>query len=130
MFEKKYHVLLVESDHSIAETMTHLFESYEIDLTVVETCGAAHKAIENLHIDAAVLDYYLSAQEACKELAKKLRGEGVPCLLITGYFKPEQINEVIQCDLWLAKPFGIEELLSALGKLIDLHNNNKIHKIS
>ena len=67
--------------------------------------------------DAAVLDVDLQGRRVTP-VAAKLRAQGVPYLLVTGYADPQLGEPLLQAGPRLDKPVNGHALLRALGRLL------------
>lgn len=108
------HVLLVEPNREVADTISDMLTSLEFRITIVDGGGAMRLAADGLdHVDAVVMDATLKGETAAS-LAIFLGELGVPLVMISG--SPPEIEFARSYRLQLlAKPFGRDDLQAAMA---------------
>jgi CheY-like chemotaxis protein len=113
-------VLVVEDDPSVAITLKLVLKrgGYAAELV-----GSASEALGVFAPGKFVLvltDYEMPGMKGDELAAEiKLRSPGQPVVILTGYLeKLERDGHPAKCDLVLSKPFGADELIEALGRLL------------
>jgi CheY-like chemotaxis protein len=110
-------VLLVEDDESARESLNLLLR---IDRHAVVEARNGREALDRFtkeSFDLVIVDYAMPEMQG-NELALKIKlmAPGQPILMITAYFE-KLVDFALPVDALLAKPFGIDELRQAIGKL-------------
>lgn len=93
---------LIEADYSVAGPFN--------------SCVAAHEWLEMHTPDLALLDLRLS-DGPCIEVARLLRGRGVPTLIFSGDTSPMSLPPDLRDLPWLGKPVSFDDLIAALQSL-------------
>ncbi|KQQ87377.1 response regulator [Massilia sp. Leaf139] len=114
-------ILVVEDDDFVRESMVESLEA--LGHTVAQAADGAAGLIELKRAapDLVITDYLMPGMTGT-ELVLRARAElpGVPMIIATGYADMKAIEEVIEDDLLLRKPFQLAELAAtverALGK--------------
>jgi two-component system, OmpR family, phosphate regulon response regulator PhoB len=125
------HLLLLEDDQALGETLKERLEVEGYKVTWVKTCHAAIKEFSALHINLAVLDVGLpdgSGFDVARELR---RTSQVPLVFMTAMNSAENRLEgyEIGAEEFIPKPFHLKELLLRLSHVLENHSRNKVLKI-
>jgi DNA-binding response OmpR family regulator len=72
--------------------------------------------LEGNRADLAVLDLVLR-DGLCTALAERLRRDGIPFLIFSGYFRGPDLPAVFRGAPWIEKPGGFEQILAKLEEL-------------
>ncbi|GEP10801.1 response regulator [Methylobacterium gnaphalii] len=111
-------ILVVEDDYFLADDLQRrLRASGAIVLGPVPSVEGALGLVDRETVDAASIDVKLGVEMAYP-VADALRARGVPFLLTTGYDQaslPERYAKAPR----LEKPVAVEEVLRALGRLLN-----------
>ncbi|MFT5302530.1 MAG: signal transduction histidine kinase/ActR/RegA family two-component response regulator [Mariniblastus sp.] len=111
-------VLLVEDENAVGQGVRHYLQSHGIHVELVKDVSTALQALETQPFDCVVTDYMLPDQTG-HDLAQVVRQQygDLPIILISAYTAAD-IFKFELFDLYLAKPFPLHHLLTALRKLI------------
>jgi len=121
-------VLIVDDDKNLCETLSDIFDAYNLDTKIAHSGKEALDIAENNHFDSVFLDIILPdfhGLDLLREL-KKLLPDAV-FLVMTGYASLEIALEVISRDgdALFVKPLVIEDVMSRLNTLLE---NQKLRK--
>lgn len=111
-------ILLVEDDHLVGLSIASTLEAFGCVVA-----GPAHDAAAGVALvlaeplDAALLDVNLGGQATSEAVADALRSRGVPYVFCTGY-GDAGIPPAHAGSPTLQKPFGMNDLIAALGGLL------------
>ncbi|MDZ7753911.1 MAG: response regulator transcription factor [Gammaproteobacteria bacterium] len=114
------HVLLIEDDTVLVDSLTKLLSGHGHSVTAVTDIPEARCALPQGHFDAVVLDLNLPRGDGM-DLLKSFRTvfERVPVLVLTG--RTDLANKLrafnMGADDYLAKPFEFAELRARLGAI-------------
>jgi CheY-like chemotaxis protein len=113
---KARRILIVEDEILLAMNLEDMLVELGHDVVAVATrIPEAMTLAANSDIDLAILDLNLSGALSFP-VAEILRARGVPLLFATGYGL-QGLAEEYKTEFVLAKPYGIDELESALNKV-------------
>lgn len=104
------HVLVVEDSMIIAMDTEDSLRA--LGVSIVTTAGNVATAIDSINADPpdfAILDYNLG-NESSEAVAKRLRDDGIPFVLATGYGELADTIEEYGAQALLKKPYGKPEI--------------------
>jgi CheY-like chemotaxis protein len=114
-------ILCVEDEQLHLQMQKELFESAGYLVLVARSARAAMEAFNSSHIDAVVMDYWLSGNgngTALAEAMKKTR-PGIPIVMLSGFSSLP--GEWTVVDLWMRKAeIEPEKLVNEVERLIEL----------
>jgi DNA-binding response OmpR family regulator len=117
----KAKILIAEDDGNIRLGLTATLESESYDVTATTDGAQALKVFAQGKFDLVILDVMMpkkSGYDVCREL--RTRDGRVPVLFLTA--KGEEIDKVVGLKLgaddYMAKPFGVHELLARVEALL------------
>lgn len=117
----KAKILIAEDDANIRLGLTATLESESYDVTATTDGAQALKVFAQGKFDLVILDVMMpkkSGYDVCREL--RTRDGRVPVLFLTA--KGEEIDKVVGLKLgaddYMAKPFGVHELLARVEALL------------
>lgn len=111
-------ILVVEDDEFLAETIADCltFTGHEADR--IGTGAEACEMLTANHYDLVLLDSMLPDMNGLDILKTYKEGKGsAKILFLTGAKKNEEAAMELGADVFLAKPFEIDELLSTVARL-------------
>lgn len=127
------HILLVEDESSIAETITYALETEHFKTTHVTTGAEAISLINSSHsYSLAILDIGLpdsTGFDICQEIRKT---SGIPILFLTA--RDSEIDRVLGlefgADDYVTKPFSPRELVARIKAILRRTSNNSPQEVS
>jgi len=110
-------VLVVEDDYSLApDTVAALRTAGAEIIGPCPSVEAAYRTIDSGLPTAAVLDLSLGGGGPRFEVARKLRGRGVPLIVVTGY-QPSVLPDQFKGVPVLQKPVLMHDVVAAARRL-------------
>jgi len=114
------HILAVDDDPSIRQTIADYLGRYEFRVTAVTDGGAMQAVLAHEVVDLVVLDLRLLAEDGMA-LARRLREESaIPIVMLTG--RRAEADRVMGLELgaddYLTKPFSPRELLARIRAVL------------
>ncbi len=111
-------ILLVEDDPSARESLNLLLR---IDRHSVVEATNGREALERFtqeHFDLVIVDYLMPEMQG-NELAIQIKrmAPSQPVLMVTAYVE-KLVDSGLPVDAVLGKPFAVEDLRQAIGKLV------------
>ena len=119
----KFHILIVEDEENLANTLSLNLELEGYDVTLCRTGTQALEAFmtRNREVDLALLDVMLPGTNGF-DLCSAFRKEkpGLPVIFLTAKSQPVEKREGLKlgADDYITKPFDLEELLLRVNNLI------------
>ena len=113
------HILVVEDESAIAELISINLRHAGFEVTIAATAEQAQAAVDGVLPDLIILDWMLPGQSGLA-LAKRWRSEArtreLPVIMLTA--RADEADKIAGLDAgaddYLAKPFGVPELLARL----------------
>lgn len=108
-------VLVVEDDPANSEMMALVLDAEGFHVVVAQNGSEALELMERQMPDLVVLDLRMPVMDGW-EFARQCRarhGGGVPIIVCTAFASQVVARDEIQAEVWLEKPFDIDELLAA-----------------
>ena len=116
-----HHILLVEDESAILEFSTAVLVRGGYQVTAVEGCEAAWKAIQSANYDLLVTDNQMPGMSGL-ELVSKLRLARIelPVIVASGGVEAEEFaqNQSLQPAIALPKPFTAKQLLESVAEAL------------
>jgi PAS domain S-box-containing protein len=112
--------LLVEDDEAVAAGIVSLLEEENIDVRLARSGNDVPPLLESFEPELIILDFTLPDMGGCEIYEGIARTRpGVPVIFSTGYATESEIGPFLRRPnvAFLPKPYTIEELLAAIGKL-------------
>lgn len=113
-------ILIVDDEPSITEFVSYAMQKEGYQTEVASNSEEALEKIENAHFDLFILDIMLpgiDGYELCRRIRAKMN---TPILFLSA--KDSELNKVVGLELgaddYLAKPFGVRELLARTRALL------------
>jgi Response regulators consisting of a CheY-like receiver domain and a winged-helix DNA-binding domain len=115
-------ILAVDDEEHILELIEYNLENAGYQVVKADTGEAALEALEKREIDMVLLDWMLPGMDGL-EVLKRIRAHAkyrrVPVILLTA--KSDEISKVVGLEIgaddYLAKPFGVHELVARIKAL-------------
>src|SRR5215471_4305169 len=116
----KTHVLVVDDDPLIRQTIVNYLGDYEIQVTALASGREIADVIAREMIDLLILDLKLPGEDGM-EIARRIRADSnMPIIMLTG--RKEEADRVMALELgaddYLTKPFSPRELLARIRSLL------------
>lgn len=123
-----YHVLIVEDDFGIRETLKDLIDSFDYVVTCAENGYEGWKEIECSPPDLVISDVMMPVMDGIKllELVKSNpQFYSIPFIMLTARVDQEfeRKSYEIGADAYITKPFDADELLFRINYLLILNSN-------
>lgn len=113
-------ILIIDDDEDILEILNIVFQDsgYEVILSRV---GLEADFINVLHPDIVLLDVRIvgcpkSGADICKDLKANAQTKHVPVILFSAEHDLHSMASACEADSYIAKPFGIDNLLTHVQK--------------
>lgn len=117
----KKHLLLLEDDSNLSETLCEFLESKGYDVTPVYDGEEAEVLMFEHHFDLFLLDVNVPSLNGFKLLAKvRQGGTTTPAIFLTSLNSLEDVEEGYEsgCDDYVRKPFALKELLFRIETIL------------
>src|SRR5215471_12491722 len=116
----KTHVLVVDDDPLIRQTIVNYLGDYEIQVTALASGREIAGVIAREMIDLLILDLKLPGEDGM-DIARRIRADSnMPIIMLTG--RKEEADRVMALELgaddYLTKPFSPRELLARIRALL------------
>lgn len=121
-------ILVVEDDWQMAQTISWVLEEAGFTVEVARDGQAGWEQAQRLRPSLVVLDWrlpWLTSGQFAQHLRQRY-GETIPILLITADGQVREKAEQIGAAGWLAKPFEIDQLVAAVGRLVSAKQAPKV----
>ena len=114
------HVLVVDDDPSIRQTIVNYLSDYEIQVTALASGREIADVTAREMIDLMILDLKLPGEDGM-DIARRIRADSnIPIIMLTG--RKEEADRVMALELgaddYLTKPFSPRELLARIRSLL------------
>lgn len=118
--ESKPHVLVVDDDGEIVESMRYALESSGLEVSVARDGNQGLALAEKLKPDVLVLDMMMPKRSGFLVLEQLRRDIDIRVIMITGNEgnRHQQYAELLGVDDYIRKPFPMERLIESVKKLI------------
>lgn len=113
-------ILIADDDRSIVDTIALVLEASDYEVIQVNDGTSVMQSIK-ANPDLVLLDIMMSGHDGrtvCKQIKRQASTKQIPVLMISG--SPDIEGAAAECgaDDYLAKPFGMEELLQKINALL------------
>ncbi len=118
--ESKPHVLVVDDDNEIVESMRYALESSGLEVSVARDGNQGLALAEKLKPDVLILDMMMPKRSGFLVLEQLRRDIDIRVIMITGNEgnRHQQYAELLGVDDYIHKPFPMERLIESVQKLI------------
>ena len=110
-------VLIIDDDIDILESMKFILEEEGYMVHTVSSGKNLIQEVSSFNPEAILLDYLISGvngMDICKELKNDDRTKEIPVIFISAHPHAKRVSLDAGADYFLAKPFEIEEMITAL----------------
>jgi CheY-like chemotaxis protein len=114
-------ILILDDDLAILEVIRIILEEKGYEVFTLSDSNLAYQTITNRKPDLILLDIWMpgiDGQEIAKTLKQDQNTKNIPIIMISANNELERMSAASKVEGYLAKPFEIEELLSAVGKYL------------
>lgn len=113
-------ILIADDDAAIVEAISQVLELSDYEVLQVNDGTSVMQSIK-ANPDLVLLDIMMgghSGRTVCKQIKRQAATRQIPVLMISG--SPDIASAADECgaDDYLAKPFGMEELLQKVSNLL------------
>jgi CheY-like chemotaxis protein len=112
-------VLVIEDDLNTIDVMDYLIQ--DIGFEVIKSYALPTvQEITCMHPDVIMIDYYMpngKGDELCVQLKADAWTKAIPLILMSTHTDISAISKECHADAYLAKPFGIDSVISMLNRL-------------
>jgi DNA-binding response OmpR family regulator len=113
-------ILIADDDKAIVDAIAMVLESYNYEVLQVNNGTAVMQAIKG-GPDLILLDIMMGGHDGrtvCRQIKRQAATRNIPVLMISG--NPDIENAASECgaDAYLAKPFGMEELMDKVNEML------------
>lgn len=118
--ESKPHVLVVDDDNEIVESMRYALESSGLEVSIARDGNQGLALAEKLKPDVLILDMMMPKRSGFLVLEQLRRDIDIRVIMITGNEgnRHQQYAELLGVDDYIRKPFPMERLIESVQKLI------------
>jgi CheY-like chemotaxis protein len=120
--EKQNTILVIDDDPDIILFLQFLLEDAGYTVVTATTGTILGQLQEETLPDLILLDLLLSGEDGCI-LTQQLKGQAmtahIPVILYSAHPGAEREAKVAGADAFLAKPFGIDDILAIIARLLD-----------
>lgn len=127
------HLLIVEDDPKVVETLRTCLKTEKYQLTIAGTLKQARLALEENKIDGVLLDAQLPDGDGMHLCADIRRAQPtLPILMVTGRTEEESAVRGLGMGAtdYIRKPFGAQELLARLRNALKQRKETSYHGLS
>lgn len=126
-----HRLLIIEDEKEVSDLVKDTLEDQaNFDMDFAADGFTAGKMLNNVFPDLIILDLNLpgiNGFDLCKAIRSDKYQRGVKILAMSGYYSPENAKLVLDsgADLFLPKPFDIEEFKSTVFSLLNIRKRKK-----
>ncbi|GAB2685323.1 hypothetical protein GCM10027037_03520 [Mucilaginibacter koreensis] len=113
-------ILIADDDKAIVDAIAMVLESSDYEVLQVNNGTAVMQAIKG-GPDLILLDIMMGGHDGrsvCKQIKRQAATRNIPVLMISGSPDIESAASECGADAYLAKPFGMEELLDKVNGIL------------
>lgn len=114
-------ILVVDDEIDILEPLSLILSSSNFQVETVSEGNKILSTVSKFKPDIILLDVLISGtdgREVCKELKKVKSTKDIPVLIISAHPGANKNAEESGADGFIAKPFDMEQLLTAINKAL------------
>jgi two-component system, OmpR family, response regulator len=121
------HILVVDDDEMVRQTITNYLEEHNMPVASVSCRQDLSRHLEKAHPSLILLDLRLGQEDGLDVLKEIRSHSNVPIIIMTGH-SLEEVDRVVGLELgaddYLAKPFGLRELLARVRAVLRRHERS------
>src|ERR1700741_1864251 len=122
------HILVVNTDAMVRQTITNYLEQQNVPAASVSSRQDLSRHLEKAHPSLILLDLWLGQEDGLDVLKEIRSHSNVPIIIMTGHSR-EEVDRVVALELgaddYLAKPFGLRELLARVRAVLRRHERSR-----
>lgn len=115
------HILLVDDDSVLVNTLASLLESEGYPTTVRANSSGIYKLVEQDPPELIILDYFLPGEngvEIAAHFKSVTKTKAIPIIMISSSYGVESLARKAGVEAFLPKPFDIDRLVSTIDRLV------------
>ncbi|MDB4903077.1 MAG: hypothetical protein JWQ63_2358 [Mucilaginibacter sp.] len=114
-------ILVLDDNQDILEFIKEalLYEKFKVFIT--SNCEHIIEAIQIYQPDLVILDYKLNGpngDDICRQIKTHPQLYNIPVIICSAYLNKDNNLSNCGCDAVITKPFGLEELIDKVNRLI------------
>jgi len=116
-------ILIVEDDHDILSLLKDMLEKESFEVTGLDYTDSITKTIRKHQADLVILDFFLpgiNGGELCHEIKCQQATAAMPVIMLSAFPRVLESLGDYGSDVFIAKPFDMEELLKAVHACLDI----------
>lgn len=112
--------LVIDDDDTYRELVCLLMEDMGVTALQAATCRAGLEVLALERVRLVLVDYFMPGMEPARCIAEVRRAAppGAWVVLVTAAEDPQARAEAVGLPRWLAKPFGVQELLDLVREAV------------
>jgi DNA-binding response OmpR family regulator len=115
------HILIVDDDPAIRETVTGHFADHNVPTSSVANRSEVGRHLASMQPSLIILDLHLGEDDGFDVLRSIRACSDVPVIIVTGH-RPEEIDRIVGLELgaddYVVKPFSMRELLARVRAVL------------
>jgi DNA-binding response OmpR family regulator len=114
-------LLIIENHTDTLEILKILFTAEGFEVDAVEHTADIFYNITAFTPDILVIDHILNGTaggELCRQMKSNPATKGIPVILISAYPNVERSVQHYACDIFIPKPFDIDDLVQKVNSLL------------
>jgi two-component system OmpR family response regulator len=123
--EKKKHILIVDDDKDIRDSLSSYLSKYQFIVTTARDGEEMQKVLGKHNIDLILLDLMIPGEDGFALLKKIRLTSSIPVIMLTGVGEETEkvIGLEIGADDYQTKPFNLRELLARIKAVLRRYSN-------
>ncbi|MDQ1096857.1 MULTISPECIES: response regulator transcription factor [Chryseobacterium] len=114
-------IYILEDETGIRDALQLLLSFEDYDVRSFSTVEAFNNRGASAVPDLFILDVMMpdgSGTEVCNQLKSEPATSGIPVMIISAHAKAEQVTKACNADMFISKPFDIDDVLIKIENLI------------
>ena len=116
-------ILLVEDEPFMQAAMSHVIESTGLEVTKTDNLNEAINLLATEDFSLLITDLLLPQPDGfalVNHIKSNPKTKTIPVIVVTGIDHHERLMATVPADIWLIKPFTLDELRNAIKKCISI----------
>ncbi|MDR6515876.1 response regulator transcription factor [Chryseobacterium camelliae] len=113
-------IYILEDETGIRDALQLLLSFEDYDVRSFSTVEAFNNRDTSAVPDLFILDVMMpdgSGTEVCNQLKNEPATSGIPVMIISAHAKAEQVTKACNADMFVSKPFDIDDVLVKIENL-------------